>query len=90
MGHNTISVELSNIYESNSEERYLEFLNILSNKKGATVCDHLGRSLLHFAVEQGNECLTKCLLDMGLDVNCKEGCGVTPLNIAVLGKNTLL
>ena len=24
------------------------------------------------AVEQGNECLTKCLLDMGLDVNCRR------------------
>ena len=64
----TISVELSDIYESNSEERYLEFVNSSSNKKRATVCDHLGRFPLHVAVEQGNECLIKCLLiiDMGL------------------------
>ena len=27
---------------------------------------------------------------MGLDVNCREGCGVTPLSIAVLCKNTSL
>ena len=87
---NTVSVELSDIYESNSEERYLEFVNSPSNKKRAAVCDHLGRSLLHVAVEQGNECLTKCLLDMGLDVNCREGCGVTPLSIAVLCQNTTL
>ena len=87
---NTISVELSDIYESNSEEQYLEFVNSSSNKKRAAVCDYLGGSLLYVAVEQGNECLTKCLLDMGLDVNCREGCGVTPLSIAVLCQNTTL
>ena len=36
------------------------------------------------------EFLTKCLVYMGLDVNSREGCGITPLILAVLNKNTIL
>jgi hypothetical protein len=87
---NSFSMQLSEIHESNSEERYVEFVNSLTNKKCATVLDHLERSLLHVAVEQRNESLSKCLVDMGLDVNCREGCGITPLSVAVLYKNIYL
>ena len=52
-----------------------------------TVKDHLRQSLLHVAVEQGQENFAKCLVDMGLEVNYREGCGITPLSLAVLNKN---
>ena len=46
--------------------------------------DHLGRSILHCAVENGNISLVKTLLSAGLNINVQEGCGATPLTIAVL------
>ena len=52
--------------------------------------DHLRRSLLHVAVEQRHENFAKCLVDMGLDVNCREGCGITPMSLAVLNKDSVL
>ena len=54
------------------------------------VKDHLKRSLLHVAVEQGLESFAKCLADMGLEVNSREGCGITPLSLAVWHKNTAI
>lgn len=87
---NSFSSQLSDISGSNNEDSYLEFVNNVTNKQTATVHDHSGRFLLHVAVEQGNESLTKCLVYMGLDVNSREGCGITPLILAVLNKNTIL
>ena len=49
--------------------------------------DHLGRSILHAAVEQQNVNLVECLLHAGFNPNVKEKCGVTPLLIAVILKN---
>lgn len=55
-----------------------------------TVKDHLRRSLLHVVVEQGHESFAKCLVNMGLEVNYREGCSITPLSLAVLHKNNVL
>lgn len=52
-----------------------------------SVRDHLGRSLLHVAVEQQNVKLVQCLLHSGVNPNLKETCGVTPLLIGVMVKN---
>ena len=51
------------------------------------VTDHLGRNILHCAVENGNIPLVKTLLSAGLNINVQEGCGATPLTIAVLRKD---
>ena len=48
------------------------------------------RSLLHVAVERGHNNFVKFLVDLDLNVNDREGCGMTPLNIAVLQKNSVL
>lgn len=84
---NSISLKLLDITRSNSEESYVSFVKNPDNKRMVTVTDHLRRSLLHVAVEQEHESFAKCLVDMGLDVNCREGCGLTPLSLAVLCKN---
>ena len=51
-----------------------------------TCTDHLGRSLLHFAVEQDNYIFVHFLLSAGLNPNKIEHCGATPLTIAVCEK----
>ena len=48
------------------------------------VTDRLGWNILHCAVENGNISLVKILLSAGLNINVQEGCGATPLTIAVL------
>lgn len=82
-----MSAALSDIISSNSEESYLNFVSNLDHREKVTVKDHLRQSLLHVAVEQGQENFAKCLVDMGLEVNYREGCGITPLSLAVLNKN---
>ena len=47
------------------------------------VVDHLQHTLLHIAVELQNKIFFKFLVDIGCNVNAK-GCGLTPLNIAVV------
>ena len=57
------------------------------NSQLMSVKDHLGRSLLHAAVEQQNVKLVQCLLHAGVNPNSKEACGITPVLIAVITKN---
>ena len=61
----------------------IEMLNIKLND----ITDHLGRTLLHAACENGNYNLALFLLQAGSNPNAKETCGVTPLRIAVTQKN---
>jgi len=84
---NSMSAPLSDIISSSSEESYLNFVSNLDHREKVTVKDHLRRSLLHVAVEQAQENFAKCLVDMGLEVNYREGCGITPLSLAILNKN---
>ena len=58
-------------YISEKRERYFDLR------------DHLGRSLPHMSVEQGNLPFSKYLLAAGFNPNIKEHCGATPLTIAV-------
>ena len=48
------------------------------------------RTLLYVSVEMQDSTLTKLLVDAGCPVNAKERCGLTPLCMAVLKKNTEL
>ena len=45
--------------------------------------DHLGRTLLHCAVEKDNSLFSQCLMTAGFNPNVTEHCGATPLTIAV-------
>ena len=49
--------------------------------------DHLGRTILHAAVEQQNVTLVNCLIRAGFNPDVKEKCGVTPILIAVILNN---
>ena len=46
--------------------------------------DQYGRTILHCAVETKNSVLVKLLLTVGVNPNAKEGCGETPMMIAVI------
>ena len=59
-----------------------EQTNKLNNTK-----DHYGRTPLHVAVELKNITLVKVLLSAGVNVNAKEGCGATPLTLAVINSD---
>lgn len=87
--YNLFCSKLVGISAENSVESYLHFVNGC-NKADLAVRDHLGRTLLHAAVELGQENLLKCLVDMGININSKEGCGITPLSLAVLHKKAVM
>ena len=71
---------------SDSEEIYLNSVQNADVKEKVFVRDHLNRTLLHVEVEQ-NKVLATYLVDIGLNVNDHEGCGLTALSLAVLQKN---
>ncbi len=79
-----------NANATNSEESYILTINNETNRTLALTKDHLQRSLLHVAIERKHDTFAKFLVDLGLNVNDREGCGMTPLNIAVLQANTVL
>ena len=43
---------------------------------------------MHCAVESNNHTVVRVLLAAGVNPNVKEGYGVTPLHLAVIGKST--
>ena len=75
---------------SNSEEAYMLSVQSAETKVKALRRDHLNRTMLHVAVERNNKTMVQYLLDIGLNVNGKEGCGLTALNLAVLQKKNSL
>ncbi len=79
--------EMLTVNAANSEETYMMSISSHENRKLTTIKDHLKRSLLHVAVEQGHQNFVKYLVELGMDINCREGCGLTPLSLAVHGKN---
>lgn len=46
--------------------------------------DRYERSIFHYAVEEKNYGLVKILLSVGVNPNSKEGCGATPMSLAVM------
>ena len=73
--------------QSNSEETYMSSVKKPEIREKALTRDHLNRALLHVAVERNNKTLVNYLIDIGLNVNDREGCGLTPLGLAVIQKN---
>ena len=88
--YNMIQQEVNIVLSRNSEEEYISSVNNPKTKRSVAIRDHLQRSVLHVAVEQTEVSLVKFLINIGLDVNAREGCGATPLTLAVLTKNTLI
>ena len=84
-----IQQEVNNVLSRNSEE-YISSVNNPKTKRSVAIRDHLQRSVLHVPVERTEVSLVKFLINIGLDVNAREGCGATPLTLAVLTKNTLI
>ena len=49
--------------------------------------DRFGRTVFHAAIEEKCYTLANILLNSGINPNVKEGCGATPLSIAVLNSD---
>ena len=71
--------------QSNTIERFVKELALDVHLNDTR--DHLGRIILHAAVEQQNVTLVNCLIREGFNPNVKEKCGVTPTLIAVILNN---
>ena len=80
-----ITAKVSQFVENNS----LDCTSQMPNKINE-ITDHLRRTLLHAACENGNYGLACFLLKAGPNPNAKETCGITPLCIAVIEKNKQL
>ena len=52
-----------------------------------SIKDRYERTILHVAVEEKKYMLVKILLAVGVNINAKEGCGATPLFIAVINND---
>ncbi len=52
--------------------------------------DRYERTIFHYAVETKNHALARVLLAIGVNPNCKEGCGATPLSIAVMNSDVAM
>ena len=69
--------DLCRVMQTQNQELYLKFVVDTKAQESFKASDHFQRSLLHYV---------KFLIDIGCDVNSKEGCGLTPLSLAVLLK----
>ena len=52
--------------------------------------DRYERTVFHAAVEEKNHVFAKVLLAVGVNPNIKEGCGATPLSIAVINADMIM
>ena len=85
--YNHLAVKVDNALHSNSKKRFVAVVNEIAKTNAKEQRDHLKRSVLHVAVEKGNGPLAKCLIYSGFNVNLKEGCGMTPMHLAVLAND---
>ena len=77
---------LEDVRKGSDREIYQSYLSEQKEFLGS-LRDHLGRTLLHVAVEHDNLSFADYLLSAGFNPNIKEYCGATPLTIAVNCKN---
>ena len=76
------------MWEAIQTDRFERFVKEMADKPNIRYMkDHLGRTLLHIAVEQLNSNFVECLFHVGFNPNATEKCGVTPLIIAVILKS---
>ena len=83
--YDSLKCSIQNAIQSDTMETLIKELS--ENKNIREVRDHLGRSLLHRAAQEGDTDIVECLFSIGFNPNIKEKCGVTPLIIAVISKN---
>ena len=76
--------------DSSAFEQFLHEMDEKRCEWDTSVTDHFGRTIMHAAVEENNETLVRTLLHVGFDVNSLEGCGASPLTLAVVNKNEKL
>lgn len=88
--YNRINNDMLHAMQSQEDGKFNQLIKKLENAQNEweTVLDHLGRNILHHAVEYNNIPLVKTLLSAGININIQEGCGATPLCIAVLNRNS--
>lgn len=83
--YDSLKLKLLEAIREDTVERFVK--EIAEKSYVRDIKDHLGRTLLHAAVEQLNVGLVECLLRVGCNPNAKEKCGVTPLVIAIILKS---
>ena len=88
--YNHLAAQISNAVNTNSNEQLLSIINLMSKEQLEQITDHLKRTFLHVAIEKGNNQLAKPLIHCGFNVNIKEGCGLTPLHIAIITGNQVM
>ena len=90
--YNQINSDMLNAMQSQEDGKFCKLVRNLQDtqKDWEAVTDHLGRNVLHQAVEYNNVPLVKTLLSAGLNINTQEGCGVTPLCLAILNNNVTM
>jgi ankyrin repeat protein len=90
--YNRINNDMINAMQSRGDEQLNKLVKKLQDTQDEweNVTDHLGRSILHYAVEYNNIPLVKTLISCILNINVQEGCGATPLSIAVLNRNSVM
>ena len=84
---NSLYSDVFRIIESGKEESYLQLISTTRRNSVSKVTDHFQRTLLHVAVELDNLQYARFLVEAGCHPNVKEGCGLTPLNLAVIKRN---
>ena len=85
--YSSISSRVNNAILSNNEEQFIRTVNSMATENLEKHIDHLKRSLLHVAIEKGDNQLAKAIISSGFNVNKKEGCGLTPLHLAITSSN---
>ena len=88
--YNRIASCVLAVATSNSDEQFLETINLMATQNLESHTDHLKRSFLHIAVEKRNNQLAKALIFSGFNINLKEGCGLTPLQLAMMCGNNVM
>ena len=79
------------MYKHAENNKLNEFVESLLNIDHIlSVKDHLGRSLLHVAVEEEDKLFFECIFSAGFNPNATEHCGATPLILAVIKNNVAL
>ena len=82
--YDSLTDQMKKAIESDRLERFLKELAEKPYIQNAR--DHLGRTLLHVAVEKLNINFVRCMINVGCNPNARGKCGITPLVIAVLLK----
>ena len=62
----------------------------MATKNLEKACRPFKKIIVHIAIEKADNHLTKAIIFSGFNVNKKEGCGLTPVHLAVMSSNTIM